>query len=145
MSLVARWGLCAGAATVCVLMLGPFQGAERYFGLNDVAAHATAFYGLSCLCFMAGPRLRRSDIALVLVALGAAAEVAQGIVGRDASWGDLAADSLGVLAAWAPSQIETLRALAREHPDRPLSWRDRRSGGRIRLGFVARLVRARPG
>jgi hypothetical protein len=126
LSVTARGVLCAGAATVCVLMLGPFQGAERYFGLNDVAAHAVAFYALACLCFMAGPRLRRNDLALMLVGLGAAAEVAQAVVGRDASVHDVLADSLGVLAAWTPSQIETLRRLACEHPDRPLGARDRR-------------------
>jgi hypothetical protein len=110
-------------------MLGPFQGAERHFGLNDFAAHALAFYGLACLCFLAGPRLRRNDLALALVALGAAAEVAQGVVGRDASVHDVLADSLGVLAAWTPSRIETLRRLACEHPDRPLGARNRRRAG----------------
>jgi VanZ family protein len=115
-------------------MLGPFQGAERHFGLNDFAAHAIAFYGLACLCFLAGPRLRRNDLALVLLALGAAAEVAQAAVGRSASFHDLAADAVGILAAWAPSQIETLRTLARERPHQPLRRRasDRPAGVRDR-------------
>jgi VanZ family protein len=126
-STTARGLLLLGAAVAAVLMLGPFQGAERYFGLTDFAAHAIAFYGLCCLWFLAGPRLRRNDVALVLIALGAAAEAAQGAVGRSMSLSDFLADAVGVFAAWAPSQIETLRQFAREHPDRPLR---RRTGDR---------------
>lgn len=126
MSFLARLALCAGGAIVCILMLGPFQGAERHFGLNDFAAHVIAFYGLACLCFMAGPRLRRNDLALVLLAVGAASEVAQAMVGRSASFQDLAADGLGVLTAWLPSQIETLRSRVRQQHGRPMRRRSDR-------------------
>lgn len=138
-SISARGLLCLGALVIVVLMLGPFQGAERHFGLNDFAAHAIAFYGLTALCFLAGPRLRRNDIALVLVALGAAMEVAQGVTGRSASFHDLAADAVGVFAAWAPAQIETLRRLAREHPHLRLNELPDR---RARRSAQAKPVRA---
>ena len=131
-SMVARGLLGLGALCVAVLMLGPFQGAEQMFRLTDFEAHAIAFYGLACLCFLAGPKMRRNDIAIVIVALGAAAEVAQGVTGRSASFIDLAADMVGVFAAWAPTEIERLRRLAREHPDRRFSDLrrvDRRRGG----------------
>ena len=129
-SLAARSLLMLGGLCMAVLMLGPFQGAERYFGLTDFEAHAVAFYGLCALCFLAGPRMRRNDIAIVILALGAAAEVAQSVTGRSASFSDLAADMVGVLAAWAPTQIERLRQLAREHPHsrfRELGRRARRA------------------
>jgi hypothetical protein len=120
-AITARSLLMLGALGVAVLMLGPFQGAERYFGLNDFEAHAAAFYVLCAMCFLAGPRMRRNDIALIILGLGAAAEVAQTVTGRSASFGDIGADAVGVFAAWAPTQIERLRQLAREHPHRRFS------------------------
>lgn len=113
----ARAVLGLGAVCLAGLMLAPaFQGAERYFGLTDSEAHAIAFYGLTVLTILAAPRMRRNDLALAMVAIGAAMEVAQSFTGRDASFSDLFADSIGVLAAWAPTQVERVRRLARAHP-----------------------------
>ncbi len=135
----ARAALFLVAASAAILMLGPFQGAERLFLLSDKEAHATAFFCLTLLTFLAAPNLRRNDIALVVVALGAAAEVAQTCVGRDGNLADLMADAVGVLAAWAPARAETLRQQSRK----PLRL-DRRHRGRAALahGALARSLRA---
>ena len=57
---LCRAALWIGGVSLVVLMLGPFQGMERAFGLNDKAAHALAFYGLSIGLFLAAPRSRRT-------------------------------------------------------------------------------------
>ena len=106
-------------AVACFMLLPMFAGAESRFGLSDKEAHALAFYTFTVIAFLACPRNRRADLALAAVALGAGAELAQWATGRDASWGDLAADSVGVFLAWAPSQAERLRILARTFPDIP--------------------------
>ena len=86
------------------LMIGPFQDVEAASGIWDKAAHFVAF-GLILWSFgVLFRRLPRLWAAGLVIALGGAVEVVQGLVGRDASWGDLLADSLGVAAAlllWA--------------------------------------------
>ena len=71
----ARLALLVGSLTVAVLTLGPFQGAERMFGLNDKAAHAIAFGGLLAISFLAFPRMRRNDLAIAAPRTSAAVEV----------------------------------------------------------------------
>lgn len=84
-----------------ILMVGPFQEAEAASGVWDKAAHFIAF-GLILWSFgVLFRRLPRLGAAALAIALGGAVEVVQGLVGRDASWGDLIADSLGVVAALA--------------------------------------------
>ena len=81
------------------LMIGPFGGAEASTGVWDKAAHFIAF-GLILWSFgVLFRRMPRLWAAILTIALGAAVEVIQGFVGRDASWGDLLADALGVAAA----------------------------------------------
>jgi hypothetical protein len=111
----ARAVLIGGALTAAVLMLGPWPGLEHVFGLSDKAAHALAFGGLLAVSFLAFPRMRRTDLAVAAVMLGASVEVAQMFTSdRSASFGDLFADSLGVTAIFLASHIEQLRSLARE-------------------------------
>ncbi len=115
----ARGFLVLGSLAVAAFMLAPmFQGAESRLGLSDKEAHALAFYLFTAVAYLAGPRVRRTDLALVAVALGACAEIAQWVTGRDASVADLAADCAGVFLAWAPTQVERLRHLARRYPFR---------------------------
>ncbi len=111
---VARLTLGLGVTALAVLLLGPFQGAEHLINLDDKSAHALAFACITVTAFVAFPRLRRWDMALALIALGGALEVAQTLAGRDGEIGDLVADSIGCLAIYLPSKIENLRALARE-------------------------------
>jgi VanZ family protein len=85
---------------VCLtLMIGPFGGVEAGTHVWDKAAHFVVF-GLFLWCFgVLFRRLPRLWCAVLAIGLGAAVEVVQGQVGRDASWGDLLADSLGVAVA----------------------------------------------
>jgi VanZ family protein len=127
----ARALLVLGGLFAAVLMLVPaLRGAETALGLNDKQAHAAAFYIFCLAAFLAAPRMRRNDIALAALALGAGAEVAQLVTGRSASFGDLMADAVGIGLAWAPAQIEQLRRLAREHPGK--TFRQIRDGDRRR-------------
>lgn len=86
------------------LMIGPFGGAEAASGVWDKAAHFVVF-GLILWSFgILFRRLPRLAAAVLAVVLGGAVEVVQGMVGRDASGGDLLADALGVALAlllWA--------------------------------------------
>jgi len=64
----------------------------------DKAQHFTAYFGLSLLATLAWGRRRGLIwILLAIIAMGAAMEVLQGIVGRDADWLDEVANSLGAL------------------------------------------------
>jgi VanZ family protein len=112
---LARTALVGGAVTAAVLMLGPWPGLEQAFGLSDKAAHAIAFGGLTALSFLAFPRMRRNDLALAAVMLGASVEVAQLFaIQRSASFGDLGADALGVAIIHVASHIESFRSMARK-------------------------------
>ncbi|MBW8882484.1 MAG: VanZ family protein [Asticcacaulis sp.] len=104
-----RCCLAVLAITVGVLVFGPFSGAEEQFGLTDKEAHAAAFFALTIAALMGLPRLRKWDVALIIVTLGALVEVVQTIVGRDGNVPDWLADTLGVALAVVPMQLETVR------------------------------------
>lgn len=108
-------------ALAVVTLLPAFSGAEQRFGLGDHEAHCLASFAYTLLCFLAWPKVRRTDILKVVLACGALVEVAQMFSGRDASVMDFAADAVGVLLAWAPGPIEQLRTFARSQPFTPLS------------------------
>jgi hypothetical protein len=130
----ARAVLVGGALTAATLMLGPWPGLEQVFGLSDKAAHAIAFGGLLAVSFLAFPRMRRNDLALAAVMLGASVEVAQMFTAdRSASFSDLFADSLGVGVIYLASHIENLRSLARKRGGATfveIAAQDRRRGAR---------------
>lgn len=113
----ARATLVVGSLAVAVLTLGPFQGAEAIFGLNDKAAHAIAFGGLLAVSFLAFPRMRRNDLMIAALVLGAGVEVAQVIAHRDGNIPDWLADAAGILTIYGVSMIETVRKMAREQGD----------------------------
>ena len=125
-----RLALVVGLPVGLLLMLGPFQGAEHVFRLNDKAAHAIAFGCATLVLFVAMPRSRRGELALAVLALGALAEVVQGVVGRDADIFDLGADLAGIGVVYLLTQVETLRALARDQGS--TSFRTIRAGDRRR-------------
>ena len=91
----------------------PLQGPFMW----DKLDHFTADFGLTLLASL-GWGLRRSLvwIFLGLVALGGAMEILQSFVGRDAEWGDFAANDLGALAGLgiAVAYLAIPRRLARE-------------------------------
>lgn len=85
-------------------MVGPFQNVEAASNIWDKAAHFVAFGLVLWSLGVLFRRLPRTFAAVLALALGGAVELIQGTVGRDASWGDLAADGLGILLAlllWA--------------------------------------------
>ena len=85
-------------------MLGPFQNIEAASNIWDKAAHFVAFGLILWSIGVLFRRLPRTLAALAALTLGGAVEIIQGMVGRDASWGDLLADGLGILLAlllWA--------------------------------------------
>lgn len=130
----ARAVLVVGALTAAVLMLGPWPGLEQVFGLSDKAAHAIAFGALVAVSFLAFPRMRRNDLAIAAIMLGASVEVAQLFTAdRSASIGDLLADTAGVSIIYLASHIENLRALARQRGAATfadIAAQDRRRGAR---------------
>jgi VanZ family protein len=139
----ARAVLVIGALTAATLMLGPWPGLEQVFGLSDKAAHAIAFGGLVAVSFLAFPRMRRNDLALAAVLLGASVEVAQLFTAdRSGSISDLMADTAGVGVVYLASHIENLRALARKRgyaSFAEIAAQDRRRGTR-RLAPVIRAA-----
>lgn len=129
----ARLALLVGSLTVAVLTLGPFQGLEQVFGLSDKAAHAIAFGGLLAVSFLAFPRMRRNDLAIAALVMGAAVEVAQIIAHRDGNIPDWLADAAGILTVYGAGMIETVRKMAREQGDLTfvqIAAMDRRRGRR---------------
>ncbi|WP_165188419.1 VanZ family protein [Caulobacter soli] len=147
----ARAVLVAGALTAAVLMLGPWPGLEQVFGLSDKAAHALCFGGLVAVSFLAFPRMRRNDLALAAVLLGASVEIAQLFTSdRSGSIADLMADTAGVAVILLASHIENLRSLARKRGEATfaeIAAQDRRRGGRrvapvIQAVFPAETVEA---
>jgi len=100
--------------SICVLVFGPFSGQEARVGLSDKEAHAFAFYSLNALSLAALPRLRKWDVALVILAFGGLIEVVQSFVGRNGAIEDWAADGFGVALCLAPMMVQSLRAFMRE-------------------------------
>ena len=93
--------LIAGVLLVVIVgaIVGPFQNVEAATNIWDKAAHFVAFGLVLWSIGVLFRRLPRKLAALSALALGAAVEIVQGMVGRDASWGDLLADGLGILLA----------------------------------------------
>jgi len=131
----AQFTLLAGSLAVVVLTLGPFQGAEGHFGLTDKEAHAIAFGGLLAVSFLAFPKMRRNDLMIAALVLGAAIEIAQVIAHRDGNVADWLADAAGIVTIYGASMIETVRKMAREQGDltfAQIKAMDRRRGRRRR-------------
>ncbi len=115
---LVRFAVGLGGFTMCILMFGPFQGLEERLGLNDKAAHIAAFYLLTVGLFACAPRFRRTDIGLGVILLAGLSEVIQFFVGRSMSFGDFAADSVGILGAMLPATVERFRYANAHRPSR---------------------------
>lgn len=128
---------------IAVLMLGPFQGLERIFGLSDKGAHAVAFFAATIGVFSIVPNWRRHDLALIVLGVALVSELAQGFVGRSMSMMDFLADVAGIGVALVPGAVESLRRLARTHPDltfAQIRFYDRRKRNAVRARFPAPAV-----
>ncbi len=120
--------LVAGVAAAAAALFG-------WIGLPDGAtgamARAAILYGLTLLGFAALPRVRRDDLAGVAAALAGGAEALHALSLHHVSPLFLAADVVGVFAAWAPAAVEQYRRLARDAryvAFRDLAAADRRRG-----------------
>ena len=108
-------GIAAGLAAL-IALTGPFHYKDLGLPFPDTVAHGLLFYGLSVLMFGALPRSRMWDLAWALLALGAASEIAQAVVGRQMSLNDFLGDAVGVGAAFLPTLMGQLRTLVRSQP-----------------------------
>lgn len=79
----------------------------------DKAKHFIAFYVLTALAVAALPASRFWKIGAVLLSFGVGIEVVQGLVGRDAAFGDVVADACGIGALFGPI---VLRAWTKRTP-----------------------------
>jgi len=82
--------------------LAPDDGGASNLIPWDKAKHFLVFYVLTALAITALPASRFWRIGAVLLAFGGSIEILQGLVGRDASWGDLLADACGICALFGP-------------------------------------------
>jgi VanZ family protein len=110
-SVVAVFGL-----VLAVLLLGPDTHLEDQLGISDKVAHAGAFYALTLGLFGCFPYIRRTDLGLFVILIGASTEVVQAFVGRDGNFPDFAADSMGILGAMLPATVERIRISIRHAP-----------------------------
>jgi VanZ family protein len=111
-----RFAAVLAAVSAVVALTGPFRYRDLGLPFPDTVAHALLFYGLTLAATAALPRSRAAEIAIAMVGIGFASELAQALVGREMSLHDLAGDSVGVLFAYAPVAIGRLRELTRTHP-----------------------------
>lgn len=115
-----RLAFASGAGLLAILILGPFQGLERTFGMTDTVAHALAFYLATVGLFLVAPMRRRDDLALFVIAAALAVEIIQPFVGRSMALSDFLAGLGGVMAAYAPGRVEQFRQAVRRHPNSSL-------------------------
>ena len=122
--LSAIWLFWPAVAVVAWGELSPNGGSV--FHVWDKALHFTAYFGLAGIAFVAlwASRARSWNAvlwpALGLVLLGGALEIIQGYVGRDMSFWDEVANTLGVgagdLAGWAFVALIAPRRLVEAGP-----------------------------
>lgn len=103
--LAARWLFWPGVALIVWGELTPTPPDEAQF-VWDKLEHFTAYFGLAAMAMLVlaarGARARTLALALAGIwLLGGVLEIVQAFVGRDAELGDVAANSIGVLAGAA--------------------------------------------
>lgn len=98
------WGFLV--AMVVLSLLPPAYLAAPVFNIWDKLQHAFGFMALTALGWIAFPHLPHWRLALALLALGGAIELAQHATGwRHAEWSDWLADALGIGAAWVAASL----------------------------------------
>lgn len=121
--LIARLATVFVGAIGTVALLGPFSMLDGW----DKLAHAAMFYGLTLLALASLPSNRKGDIALAVIAIAGASEIAQHFAGREMSLLDWLADISGVFVATAPVYVARMRHLAQRA--RRDAHRERRKSG----------------
>lgn len=105
------------AVGLIVVLTGPFQGVERNFGIEDKSAHALAFYVLTLVAIYGLPQLRKLEVALLAICVGGLMEIVQHFTGREFSFSDAFANSVGVIMAVLPLYVVDIRR-AGQGPER---------------------------
>ena len=121
--LIARIATVFVGAIGTVLLLGSFNVPDGW----DKLAHGAMFYGLTLLALASLPSNRKEDVALAVIAIAAASEVAQYFAGRNMSLVDWLADTAGVFVATLPVYVGRMRQLAQRA--RRDAHRERRKSG----------------
>jgi VanZ family protein len=100
------------------MCLAPSSGLPKV-KLWDKEEHAISWFVLTATGLILSPRRPRA-IALYAFGFGVFVEVLQGLMGfgRDADWHDVAADSLGIVAAFIPYFLILLYGPRRSGPRR---------------------------
>lgn len=121
----ARNRLLAVLALVVVTSLGPDVLAFIHVPGTDVVGHTVAYATMTLALLGTYDERDPEDLVLLEVAaitlgVGAAMELSQMLVHRDAQWSDLAADTLGVAAVFAYLESERLAHGLRRWSELPL-------------------------
>jgi hypothetical protein len=109
--LAARLVFWLACAAGLYFALTPDLGPELPPGPYDKIEHFIGFYALAVSGLLAFPQSRRRWLFAGLLAFGGAIEILQMIpvLHRDAEWGDLIADAMGIGAALLPTFIRQSR------------------------------------
>jgi VanZ family protein len=115
----AFWCLWPAIAVIAWGELTPSPPAEvgTLFGW-DKAEHFTAYFGLALMGVLGWSGRFVVPIFLAVLALGGGLELLQAVVGRDAEWGDMLANTLGavtgtllaLLLLWLARLVDQRRA-----------------------------------
>ncbi len=98
---LARLGALMALAAILILLLRPVTAAEQSWPEGaDKLVHAIAFSVVFWSLAILLPGVSRWRLASLGVVLGAATELVQGMVGRDAELGDAFADAIGMGSAY---------------------------------------------
>jgi VanZ family protein len=107
----ALWWVLGGAllfALIVYACLRPPGGMTPWLPRLDKLQHAGALFVLSFWCLAVVERRAYLRVTLVMIAVGAGIEVAQGLMalGRSAEWLDFLADVVGILLALGVSLVQ---------------------------------------
>lgn len=105
----AAFVICLVAVLYLALDPAPFIAGTD----SDKVNHVLAFFTLGVLLRMGWPRYRLTLAVFSLILLGGGIEIVQNFTGRDASFGDLGADAIGLLLAVAATSIFRMSPAAR--------------------------------
>jgi VanZ family protein len=104
-----RIGALGLLGAIAASLLYPLTFAEASMGSTDKVVHAILFLVAAACVKAIAPRASVLIAVVIAVALGGLLELLQGLVGRDPSWGDLAADAVGaaifVVVFWIKRRV----------------------------------------
>lgn len=113
MQLILKLLAAATIGGLLYLMLGPAPAAEGSVQNIDKIAHLIAFAIIAACLSVLFPRVELPIICLSALLLGGGVEIAQGEIGRDASWVDFIFDGIGIAGYWIAVHLWRRRMAAR--------------------------------